>query len=51
VKELWYSHGGCCMSEDKLHLLFVENCAINMVNIVRRYCEVHLFVVHMVFEP
>jgi len=30
VKELWYSHGGYCVLEDRLHLLSDENYAINI---------------------
>jgi len=42
---------GCCVLEDRLHLLFDDNGAINMFNIVSQYSEVYFFVVHMVSEP
>ena len=38
----------CC--QKMLHLLLDDNGAINMVNIAKRYGEVHLFVVHGVDE-
>ena len=51
MKELWYSHGGCCVLEDMLQQLSDDNGAFNMVSIARQYGEIHLFGVHMVFEP
>jgi len=44
VKGLWYS------IEQMLHPLSIDNGAINMVNVVNRYGEVHLFMVHGVDE-
>lgn len=38
------------MLEDRLHLLFDDNGAINIVIIANKYGEMHLFVVHIVSE-
>jgi len=44
VKELWYA------VDRQLQLLYDDNWLINMVNVVKRIGEVHLFVVHIVLE-
>jgi len=44
VKELWYA------VDRRLQLLYDDNGSINMVNVIKRTGEVHLFVVHIVLE-
>ena len=44
IKGMWYA------VQKMFHLLSDDNGAINMVNVARRYGEVHLFVVHGVDE-
>jgi len=51
VKEMWYSVGGGSVLDGRLELLSDDKGACHMVNIAILNGQVHLFVVHMVFEP
>ncbi|WVZ18577.1 hypothetical protein V8G54_005899 [Vigna mungo] len=50
-KDLWYSVGCGPVLDDKLEALCDDVRAMHMVNLARLNGQVHLYVVHTVFEP
>ncbi|XP_052734159.1 uncharacterized protein LOC128196696 [Vigna angularis] len=50
-KELWYCVGGGSVLENRLEPLLDDIGAMHMITLARLNGEVHLFVVHTVFEP
>jgi len=50
MKEMWYLVGGGSILEGRLELLCDEKGVCHMVNIVILNGQVHLYVVHLVFE-
>jgi len=50
LKELWYKVRKGLVLDKKLKLLCDDKGALHMVNIARRNEDVHLFVVHTIFE-
>ena len=51
AKELWYSVGGDVVLDGRLELLTDDRGACHMVNIATLIGQVHLYVVHFVYEP
>jgi len=50
IKELWYKFRKSAVLENNLQRMFDDKGAIHMVDIAGRNLQVHMFVVHLIFE-